>query len=465
MNDRKFWIILGLVFAIVTSGCGYAIVTQQDYIAGRRAAIDRLTKDIQVARKTITETPNLVKDVIVLRELAVVFEEILPTTDGASNLIKNFYNYSRESGVDPDSFKDQTTKQDKNSKSDFYRFSYTLEMTGDTFQFMDFLNRIETHSRFMAVPNFRLSSGSRRDMEELGFAQHTIQMEVETYVYQPKTTAKAVAIDNYDRKRDLLMGEINRRRQALRLHTFQYRGPRGRRDPWVDPRVSVEENPSGLTVVEQKEKVDELAAMLASATGQWDRVQTAENILERMMEKRGVIETVATIDQELRRIDNDGLVTYPPAVKRLQVEVRDPVQALHGAMDDTNNIQGPLKEELEQVASHMRKNIETGEFLLALQDYESIKAGLELVQGDPVRMELAELLRVLADEADILREFEAIDIRFSGQALIEGHAPAVLLNGRTLKVGDMLQPGVEILAIRPFEVDFAFRGVVLTRSF
>ncbi|MBL4769945.1 MAG: type 4a pilus biogenesis protein PilO, partial [Planctomycetes bacterium] len=256
MNDRKFWIILGLVFAIVTSGCGYAIVTQQDYIAGRRAAIDRLTKDIQVARKTITETPNLVKDVIVLRELAVVFEEILPTTDGASNLIKNFYNYSRESGVDPDSFKDQTTKQDKNSKSDFYRFSYTLEMTGDTFQFMDFLNRIETHSRFMAVPNFRLSSGSRRDMEELGFAQHTIQMEVETYVYQPKTTAKAVAIDNYDRKRDLLMGEINRRRQALRLHTFQYRGPRGRRDPWVDPRVSVEENPSGLTVVEQKEKVD-----------------------------------------------------------------------------------------------------------------------------------------------------------------------------------------------------------------
>jgi hypothetical protein len=80
-------------------------------------------------------------------------------------------------------------------------------------------------------------------------------------------------------------------------------------------------------------------------------------------------------------------------------------------------------------------------------------------------MELAELLRVLADEADILREFEEIEIRFSGQALIEGHAPAVLLNSKTLKVGDMLQPGVEIIAIRPFEVDFAFRGVVLTRSF
>ncbi len=465
MIDRKFWTILGAIFVLLASGLSYAIVAQQEHITERRGAVDRLTQDIKTARQTITETPSLIKDVIVLRELAVVFEEILPTTDGASNLIKNFYNYSREAGVDPDSFKDQTSRQDKKSQSDFYRFSYTLEMTGDTFQFMEFLNRIETHSRFMAVPNYRLTAGTRKNMEEMGFAQHKIKMEVETYVYQPKTKAKAVAIDNYDRKRDLLMGEINRRRQALRLHTFQYRGARGRRDPWVDPRVSVEENPSGLSIVEQKAKVDELAAMLTSATGQWERVQNAENILERMMEKRGVIETMANIDEELRRIDNDGLVTYPLAAKRLQIEVRDPLQALHGALDDTNNIQGPLKEELEQVVTHMRKNIESGEFSLALQDYNSIKAGLELVQGDPVRMELAELLNVLAEEADILREFEAIEISFSGQALIEGHAPAVLLNGKTLKVGDMLQPGVEIIAIRPFEVDFAFRGVVLTRSF
>ncbi|MCP5022441.1 MAG: hypothetical protein GY930_11775 [bacterium] len=465
MIDRKFWTILGGIFVLLVSGLSYAIVTQQEHIAERRAAVDRLTQNIKTARQTIAETPSLVKDVIVLRELAVVFEEILPTTDGASNLIKNFYNYSREAGVDPDSFKDQTSRQDKKSQSDFYRFSYTLEMTGDTFQFMDFLNHIETHSRFMAVPNYRLTACSREDMEEMGFAQHKIKMEVETYVYQPKTKAKVVAIDNYDRKRDLLMGEINRRRQALRLHTFQYRGARGRRDPWVDPRVSVEENPSGLTIVDQKAKVDELAIMLKSATGQWERVQDAENILERMMEKRGVIETMANIDEELRRIDNEGLVTYPLAAKRLQIEVRDPLQALHGALDDTNNIQGPLKEELDQVVHHMRKNIESGEFSLALQDYNSIKAGLELVQGDPVRMELAELLKLLAEEADILREFEAIEISFSGQALIEGHAPAVLLNGKTLKVGDMLQPGVEIIAIRPFEVDFAFRGVVLTRSF
>ena len=145
--------------------------------------------------------------------------------------------------------------------------------------------------------------------------------------------------------------------------------------------------------------------------------------------------------------------------------MREPVRKLQAEVDDQKSIEGPLKEELEQVVRHMRKNIEAGDYMLALQDYDSIKAGLELVQGDPGRMELADELRVLAEEADILREFESIDIQFGGQALIEGHSPAVLLNKKTLSVGDLLQPGVEIVAIRPFEVDFAFRGVVLTRSF
>ncbi|HPF13801.1 MAG: type 4a pilus biogenesis protein PilO [Planctomycetes bacterium] len=466
MNDRKFWTIFGLIFVLATAGSAYAIYAKQENITQRRDEVARLGTDIQTARKTITTTASLEKEVIVLRELSAVFEEILPTTDGARNLIKNFYNYSRETGVQPTSFQPQASRTPaRGEQSDFDRFSYTLEMTGDTFQFLDFINRIETHSRFMSIPSFKLTAGSRKEMEQTGSARHAIQMDVETYVYQPKTEAQRVPIDGYDRKRDLLVGEINRRRQALRLQTFQFRGSRGRRDPWIDPRVSVDENSNGLTMIEQKEKVDELIELLKSANAQWARVDDAENILERMMEKRGVIEAIATIQDELRRIDNDGLVTYPPAAKRLQLEVRDPLRKLQTLVDDTKSLQGPLKEELEQVVNHMRTNIEAGDFLLAIQDFESIKSGLELVQGDPGRMELADELRRLAEEADILRAFGAIDITFGGQALIEGHAPAVLLNGKTLSVGDLLQPGVEVVAIRPFEVDFAFRGVVLTRSF
>ena len=241
MNDRKFWTIFGLIFVLATAGSAYAIYAKQENITQRRDEVARLGTDIQTARKTITTTASLEKEVIVLRELSAVFEEILPTTDGARNLIKNFYNYSRETGVQPTSFQPQASRTPaRGEQSDFDRFSYTLEMTGDTFQFLDFINRIETHSRFMSIPSFKLTAGSRKEMEQTGSARHAIQMDVETYVYQPKTEAQRVPIDGYDRKRDLLVGEINRRRQALRLQTFQYRGSRGRRDPWIDPRVSVE---------------------------------------------------------------------------------------------------------------------------------------------------------------------------------------------------------------------------------
>ena len=467
MSERKFWMIFMVVFLLASAGSGYAIYSKRETITKRRAEVEVLGSEIKTARHTITSTASLEKEVIVLRELSAVFEEILPTSDGARNLIKNFYNYVRETGVVPRSFVDQQGRAaGPGAQSDFDRYSYTLELTGDTFQFLDFINRIETHSRFASIPSFRLTAGSRDDMNKLGFARHTIQMEVETYIYQPKVKIASVPIDGYDRKRDLLVGEINRRRQALRLQTFQYRGARGRRDPWVDPRVSVEENPTGLSMLAQKEKVDELVELLRGAEDQWVRFDNGDNILERMMEKRGVVEAMATIQDELRRIDHDALVSYPPAVKRLQLEVREPLRKLRAQVENTKETTGPLKEELEQVVNHMRKNIEAGEFYLALQDFDSIKSGLELLQGqDDARLALADEIRLLAEEADILREFEAIDIQFGGQALIEGLPPAVLMNKKTLSVGDLLQPGVEIVAIRPFEVDFAFRGVVLTRSF
>ena len=54
---------------------------------------------------------------------------------------------------------------------------------------------------------------------------------------------------------------------------------------------------------------------------------------------------------------------------------------------------------------------------------------------------------------------------FGGQALIQGRDAVVVLNGRNWSVGDVVPPGLEVLEIRSREVDFAFRGFVLTRRF
>ena len=41
----------------------------------------------------------------------------------------------------------------------------------------------------------------------------------------------------------------------------------------------------------------------------------------------------------------------------------------------------------------------------------------------------------------------------------------VVLNGRNWSVGDVVPPALEVLEIRSREVDFVFRGFVLTRRF
>ena len=92
--------------------------------------------------------------------------------------------------------------------------------------------------------------------------RHKIQIDLETYVYQAKQGSKEVRIDGYDRKRDLLVSEIAKHQAERRVPAYEYRGPRGRRDPWVDPRIprSLGDGPPPLSIEEQNAIVDELDA-------------------------------------------------------------------------------------------------------------------------------------------------------------------------------------------------------------
>lgn len=112
----------------------------------------------------------------------------------------------------------------------------------------------------MVIPSYSITSASRQQVEDDGQALHKIQLDVETYSYVPKGAVKAVRIEGYERKRDLLAGEIARRRNALTLTTFNYRGARGRRDPWVDPRVPLlDGEPNAPSVPEQMAIIDDLS--------------------------------------------------------------------------------------------------------------------------------------------------------------------------------------------------------------
>lgn len=467
MNEKNFWLTLGGVASAVALGAGYLIYSELGQIDEARAEVARVRTEIASARDTVRKTPEVEREVIVLREIADRIREVLPDTKDLLNVIRDFQDYSSDAGVVPSAFRPTNTNDRGRGTGAFEKVAYQLTMTGDTFQFLDFLNKIETHSRFMAVSSFKVTAASRKSLEEDGVASHRIQMEVETYKYVP-TNAEGggVQIAGYERKRDLLAGEIARRRQALTLQTFRYRGPRGRRDPLIDPRVPAKvDDPNAWTVQRQMEEVEELIRRMTEAQKYWENSNAAASVLERMVQRSELEKILALLEDDLRRIEAEARINYKPAEKRLTLGVVDPLAELRLALDATRPDSGPTANEMQVVGDSMVNSIEEGKYDLALDAYRGIADSLPLVRDDEEREELVRWLRLLAKDAETLRDFGQIEVSISGYALLESKDPVVIIDGKRRTIGDPVGNELIVHDVRPNEIDFVFRGAVLTREF
>ncbi len=183
-----------------------------------------------------------------------------------------------------------------------------------------------------------------------------------------------------------------------------------------------------------------------------------------MVARRDLEETLAGIEEDLRRLSAEGAITYVPAQKRLSNSVYDPLDELRTNLTLSQGLIGPSKEMLTEVLEAMTRHVDEGEYPLALETFSTVEHSLDLLKGDPVRMGLADQIRELAWESRTLRDFSQIEMRISGVAIMEGAQPAVVINGRTLTIGDMVNEELEITDIYSDEIEFYFRGLILGRG-
>ncbi|MGD2017887.1 MAG: type 4a pilus biogenesis protein PilO [Planctomycetota bacterium] len=468
MNDRQFWTTFGGITAALALLFGYLIYSEHQSVDESRDEVASLRDLIASSRETVRKTPEIEREVIVLREISDRIREILPDTKDLNNLIRDFQEYMKEAGVTSQGFK-PTTRPNHGQKGRpaFERVSYQWKIAGDTFQFLDFLNRVETHSRFMAVSSFNAKAAPRRAVLDEGVASHSITLDVETYKYVPPTGDESeVEIRSYERKRDLLSGEINRRRQALSLQTYRYQGGRGRRDPLIDPRVPAKvDDPNAWTVQRQQEEVDELVARVEEAQGYWAASNAANSVLERMVQRSEAEKMIFRLGEDIRRIEDEEHITYKPAQKRLTSQVVEPLDVLRLAINKSKAIEGPSVTALQTVGETMVGYIEVGEYDFALDAFAALEDSLDLLSDDPEREELAEWLVMLSEEATILRDFGEIDFEVGGVAIIEGLEPVIIIDGKRRTLGDVVGEELVVHDIRPNEVDFVFRGCIVMREF
>jgi hypothetical protein len=271
-------------------------------------------------------------------------------------------------------------------------------------------------------------------------------------------------IDGYNRKRELLLGEIIRRQQALRVGSYSYQGPRNRRDPWVDPRIPVS-NDSHLPIEEQQSIVQALIEMTKQAGEVRVQFQNANNVIEEMTYRSELETMLSQIEEDVRRIVDQKAITYVPAERRLHLEVIEPISTMRADLDTAQTPEGPTANALKELLRTMTVHINAGEHRLALNAFETIKGRLDLALKDPTRRDLVQKIQECAQEAQILADFEDREVSIEGVAIQDGAPPIALINGKALGEGDLVDNELVIGAIRPGEIEFIFRGVVLIRRF
>ena len=463
MNEKKVWTGIIAGGLLVALGAGTLIHFERSDIKKSREEVATIRTNIDSARGLLKGTNELEREVIVLRETEEAIKEILPDDEDVNNFVRELRRFEEDSEVRITGLK-KKPQQATQGAAEFDKVAYQLTFEADAFQLLSFLDRIESHSRFMRVPNFKLSAATRRQVEERGVPSHKIQLDVETYVYGQPDGPPPVKVDGYNRKRELLLGEIIRRQQALRVDSYSYQGPRSRRDPWVDPRVPVTGDDM-LPIEEQQSIVEGLIAMAEEAAEVLVAFENADNVIEEMT-FRSELETLLTdAEQEVRRIVELNAITYIPAERRLHLEVIEPISEMRTSIEVDAPPNGPTAIALKELLRTMTTHINAGEHKLALNAFETIRGRLDLALKDPARKDLVEKIQERAHEAQILADFEDRDVSIEGVAIQDGTPPIALINGKALGEGDLVDDELVIGSIRPSEIEFIFRGVVLIRRF
>ena len=159
MSERNNWLLVGGISFGLAASCGALIYFKMEEIQRAEDEIVQLDGEIAGAIALLEGTQALEEEVILQRETDEVVATILPNDQDIAELVSALQQFESASDVNITDLKPVGTPQ--SSKSDFDKVVYSLQLSGDAFEVLSFLDLVETHDRFMSVPRIRLTTARR----------------------------------------------------------------------------------------------------------------------------------------------------------------------------------------------------------------------------------------------------------------------------------------------------------------
>lgn len=466
MDERRHFLTVTISGSVGAAMLVGGLFLVRHGIDTKRAELAEVEVQISQARSLIETTSKLEEAVIVHRETDEAVAKILPNDRDVLDFVRRLQSFAFQSGIRMTSYDDKQEVATRDAKKiDFQRVGYKLQLQADIFGLMAFTDLIESDERFMRVPAFKLKSAPRQKLEELGTQpMHSVEMEVETYVYAPRSSTKPVEIEDFDTKRDLLRSRIGARQREL-VHTpYDYQGPRSRRDPWVDPRVPVDAVQEGeLTIEQQFDLVESLSKETKAVAALMEGWQSSDNLIAEMKARSELESRLAALEGEIRRLGAEDQLRFLPAERRFEQEVVLEVERIRQGLRDIDGAALPLsmlREAVDAMYGHMQRR----EYGLALEAYKGIEPRLQAARIDELREPLVVLLREYAEQARTVKAFEALNLDIGCIVDLGPEQRTVLIDGRSYWPGEVIDADLMVKSIDRSEVTFIYKGVVLQRS-
>lgn len=446
---------------LVTVGLAGLVWQSERSLDEARAEAEAISQRILAERRRLEGTPGLEQEVLVFREISGRMAAILPDEEELNQLVRNLQEFSEESGVKIHSLRRAAVGGHAGSDGDLRGVSYVLELEADAFELLAFLDRVETSDRFLRIPRLKVTAAREKGLKSSDQRTHSIRLEVETFVFEPGAVDEQIAIEWADWKLKRLRGDVARRRTALEPMEYAYRGRRGRRDPWVDPRrVSVPKQSADAGI--EGARLTAFAARVAEAWSSWRELEDGARSLEGAAGVEELEAFVVGLEAEGRRFLDQRNLDGDAARLSLTAETLASLEELRAVLDGVRGNRGPSMARLREVHKVMEAHAAQGEHTLALEAVAAIAPDLEWLSEDPERAPLVAALVVATQRSQAVIDFDAMGNQPRGVVILGARA-AVLIGSRAFVAGDRIGEEVIVHSVTAHEVVFEFRGQAIAR--
>jgi Tfp pilus assembly protein PilO len=478
------------VGALAVVGLGWLVWTDWTALDETRVKIGETRLKLDKANADLAKTASVEDSVLVLRETVKEYVKILPDDKEINSFVEQLTQFAAQSGVrvtklDDADAKARGARGKKGPVAAFDKVVYRLSFDGFAEQTLRFMDLFENHERFVRIASLKIEaeresstaddSGSSKGPEAPPPAKpHHVDVELETYVYDPKSKAQnPVDVPGEAQKVDRLResGAFGAdAQQGLALAKY-VRPPReNRRDVLLDPRSPAGAAKRGSDSDRKAQEaafagLKKLLDVAVVAAAEEEKLGKQGSVVKRLKAVEATDQALIDFAKAVKEADDKRTITLDDLRKRFAEELDPEFKRIAKGREPPSQRAAFGPAQAQEALVRVRAAFESRRFdeVAALSD-DLLKRRTGRENGDvaAVFAEVESLAAAAAAEID----FDGRAFTFGGTVVYKqdvGRSVAII-NGRPYMPGDRLDEETSVAAITAAEITFEFRGRKVVRA-